>query len=72
MTEDSGFTGVLEQQAHSRLRNWFSSTPVKSKDKSDSRIFEFSFLRIVYFFIFAMIVLKIWEVVKGAAVLPGV
>jgi len=42
---DFGFTGVLGKQAHSRLRNWFSSAAVKSKDKSDSGIIEFSFLR---------------------------
>ena len=44
MAQDFGFTGVLGKQAHSRLRNWFSSATVKSKDKSDSGIIEFSFL----------------------------
>ena len=45
MAQDFGFTGVLGKQAHSRLRNWFSSAAVTSKDKSDSGIIEFSFLR---------------------------
>ncbi len=54
MAQDFGFTGVLGKQAHSRLRNWFSSAAVKSKDKSDSGIIEFSFLIIqVGFFVFA-------------------
>jgi len=44
MAQDFGFTGVLGKQAHRRLRNWFSSAAVKSKDKSDSGIIEFSFL----------------------------
>ena len=44
MAQDFGFTGVLGKQAHSRLRNWFSSAAVKPKDKSDSGIIEFSFL----------------------------
>jgi len=44
MAQDFGFTGVLGKHAHSRLRNWFSSAAVKSKDKSDSGIIEFSFL----------------------------
>jgi len=44
MTQDFGFTGVLETQAHSRLRNCFSSAAVKPKDKSDSGIIEFSSL----------------------------
>jgi len=45
MAQDFGFTGVLGKQAHRRLRNWFSSAEVKSTDKSDSGIIEFSFLR---------------------------
>ena len=45
MAQDFGFTGLLGKQAHSRLRNWFSSAAVKSKDRSDSGIIEFSFLR---------------------------
>ena len=44
MAQYFGFTGVLGKQAHSWLRNWFSSASVKSKDKSDSGIIEFSFL----------------------------
>jgi len=44
MAQDFGFTGALGKQAHSRLRNWFSSAPVKPKDKSDSGIIEFSFV----------------------------
>jgi len=44
MAQDFGFTGVLGKQAHSGLRNWFSSAAVESKDKSDSGIIEFSFL----------------------------
>ena len=44
MTQDFGCTGVLETQAHSKLRNCFSGAAVQSKDKSDSGIIEFSFL----------------------------
>ncbi|OQK17965.1 hypothetical protein AU255_08945 [Methyloprofundus sedimenti] len=44
MAQNFGFTGVLGKQAHSRLRNWFSSAAVESKGKSDSGIIEFSFL----------------------------
>ena len=44
MTQDFGITGVLGKQAHSRLRNCFSSETVESKDKSDSGITEFSLL----------------------------
>ena len=44
MTQDFGFTGVLEKQAHSWLRNCFSSATVESKGKSDSGIIEFTFL----------------------------
>ena len=44
MAQYFGFTGVLGKQAHSRLRNWFSSASVESKDKSDSGIIELSFL----------------------------
>ena len=44
ITQYFGFIGVLGKQAHRRLRNWFSSEAVKSKDKSDSGIIEFSFL----------------------------
>ena len=47
MAQDFGFTDVLGKQAHSRLRNCFSSAAVESKDKSDSGIIEFSFLRSV-------------------------
>jgi len=43
MAQDFGFTGVLGKQAHSGLRNCFSSATVESKDKSDSGIIEFSF-----------------------------
>jgi len=45
MTQDFGITDVLGKQAHSRLRNCFSSAVVESKDKSDSGIIEFSLLR---------------------------
>ena len=45
MTQGFGFTVVLGKQAHSRLRNYFSSAAVESKDKLDSEIIEFSFLR---------------------------
>ena len=44
MTQDFAFTAVLEKHAHSKLRNCFSSTAVKTKDKSGSGIIEFSFL----------------------------
>ena len=44
MAQDFGFTVVLGKQAHSRLRNCFSSAAVGTKDKSDSGIIEFSFL----------------------------
>ena len=42
MTQFFSFTGVLETQAHSRLRNCFSGATVGSKDKSDSGIIQFS------------------------------
>ncbi|BCG65325.1 MAG: hypothetical protein methR_P3155 [Methyloprofundus sp.] len=46
MTQDFGFTAALETQAHSRLRNCFSSAAVRRpKGKLDSGITEFSFLR---------------------------
>ncbi|NOR81786.1 MAG: hypothetical protein GQ529_13300 [Methyloprofundus sp.] len=45
MTQEFCFTVVLEIQAHSRLRNCFSGAAGESKDKSDSGIIEFSFLR---------------------------
>ena len=45
MAQDFGVTVVLGKQAHSRLRNCFSSAAVGTKDKSDSGIIEFSFLR---------------------------
>jgi len=32
MAQDFGFTGVLGKHTHSRLRNWFSSATVESKD----------------------------------------
>jgi len=32
MGQDFGFTGVLGKQAHSKLRNCFSSASVESKD----------------------------------------
>ncbi len=44
MTQDFGITAVLEKQAHSWLRNCFSSAVVESKGKSDSGIIEFSLL----------------------------
>ena len=44
MAQDFGFTVVLEKQAHSRLRNCFSSAAAGTKDKSDSGVIEFSFL----------------------------
>ncbi|NOR80023.1 MAG: hypothetical protein GQ529_04195, partial [Methyloprofundus sp.] len=44
MAQDFGFTVVIGKQAHSRLRNCFSSAAVGTKDKSDSGIIEFSFL----------------------------
>ena len=44
MTQDFGITGVLGKQAHSRLRNCFSSATVESTNKSDSGIIEFSLL----------------------------
>ena len=44
MAQYFGFTVVLGKQAHSRLRNCFSSAAVESKDKPDSGIIEFSFL----------------------------
>ncbi|NOR79988.1 MAG: hypothetical protein GQ529_04020 [Methyloprofundus sp.] len=44
MALDFGFTVVLGKQAHSRLRNCFSSAALGTKDKSDSGIIEFSFL----------------------------
>ena len=48
MAQDFGVTDELGKQAHSRLRNCFSSTAVESKDKSDSGIIEFSLLRSAY------------------------
>jgi len=45
MAQGFGFTGVLGKQAHSRLRNCFSSASVESKGQSDSGIIEFSLLR---------------------------
>ena len=33
LTKDFGFTAALEKQAHSRLRNCFSSAIVEPKDK---------------------------------------
>jgi len=36
----------VRNTAHSRLRNYFSSAAVESKDKSDSGIIEFSSLSI--------------------------
>ncbi|NOR80529.1 MAG: hypothetical protein GQ529_06795 [Methyloprofundus sp.] len=47
MAQDFGFTVVQGKQAHSRLRNCFSSASVETKDKSDPGIIEFSFLSIV-------------------------
>ncbi|NOR80511.1 MAG: hypothetical protein GQ529_06705 [Methyloprofundus sp.] len=44
MAQDFGFTVVLGKQAHSKLRNCFTSAAVGTKDKSDSGIIEFSFL----------------------------
>ncbi|NOR81699.1 MAG: hypothetical protein GQ529_12850 [Methyloprofundus sp.] len=44
IAQDFGFTVVLGKQAHSKLRNYFSSAAVESKDKLDSGIIEFSFL----------------------------
>ena len=44
MAQNFGFTVVLVKQAHSRLRNCFTSAAVGTKDKSDSGIIEFSFL----------------------------
>lgn len=46
MTQDFGCTVTLGKQAHSRLRIYFSSMTVESKDKSDSSIFKFSPLSI--------------------------
>ena len=34
LTQDFGFTAVLEKQAYSRLHNFFSSAVVEPKDKS--------------------------------------
>ena len=34
MAQDFDFTGVLGKQAHSKLRNCFSSAPVELKDQS--------------------------------------
>jgi len=47
MAQDFGYTGVLGKQAHSRLRNCFSSASVESKDQSGSGIIEFSLLSIL-------------------------
>ncbi len=44
MAQGFGFIGVLEKQAHSGLRNCFSSMPMEPKDKSDLGIIESSFL----------------------------
>ncbi|NOR81173.1 MAG: hypothetical protein GQ529_10140 [Methyloprofundus sp.] len=46
MAQYFGFTVVLGKQAHSRLRNCFSRVDVKSKDKSDLGIIEFSLLNV--------------------------
>jgi len=35
MAQDLDFTGVLEKQAHSKLRNCFSSVSVELKDQLD-------------------------------------
>jgi len=35
MAQDFDFTGGLGKQAHSKLRNCFSSAPVELKDQSD-------------------------------------
>jgi len=35
MAQDFDFTGTLGKQAHSKLRNCFSSVPVELKDQSD-------------------------------------
>jgi len=40
MAQDFDFTGVLGKQAHSKLRNCFSSTSVESKNQPDSGIIE--------------------------------
>ena len=47
MAQGFGFIGVLEKQAHSGLRNCFSSMPMEPKDKSDLGIIESSFLSII-------------------------
>ena len=61
MAQDFGFTGVLEKQAHSRLRNYFSSAAVKSKDKSGSGIIEFSLLsRALIFMLLSSVSSLIW------------
>ncbi|NOQ15485.1 MAG: hypothetical protein GQ581_00325 [Methyloprofundus sp.] len=53
MTQNFGFTAVLETQAHSGLRNCFSDAIVESKDKSDSGIIELSSLSINKFKLFS-------------------
>ena len=50
MAQDFVFTAVLEKQAHSKLRNYFSSAAEETKDKSDSGIIESSFLRAINYF----------------------
>jgi len=44
MAQDFVFTVMLGKQAHNRLHIYFSSSAVKTKDKSDSGIIESSFL----------------------------
>ncbi len=44
MAQGFDFTGVLGKQAHSWLRNCFSSATVESKDQSDLGIIAFSLL----------------------------
>jgi len=48
MAQGFGFIGVLGKQAHSGLRNCFSSMPMEPKDKSGLGIIESSFLRDVH------------------------
>ena len=50
MAQDFGFTVVLGKQAHSRLRNCFSSAAVESKGKSGSGIIELPFLTAAFRF----------------------
>jgi len=51
MRQDSGFTGVLGKQTHSRLRNCFSSAVVELTDKSDLGIIEFLSLSVLVLFL---------------------